>query len=77
VRWTAGFAYARKCGSFLSNHVTSQSPISIIIEYEIESPDDERGIKVLRFHIVCQSIWQLECARYERPLKHSMARSSQ
>ena len=33
------------------------------IEYEVEMTDARYGLKVWRFHIVCQSIWQLECAR--------------
>ena len=35
------------------------------VEYEIEHPDAERGRRSWRFHIVCQSIWQLECARQQ------------
>ncbi|MBV8852927.1 MAG: hypothetical protein JOY91_05980 [Sinobacteraceae bacterium] len=35
------------------------------IEYEIEHLDANARRSVFVFHIVCQSIWQLECARYQ------------
>lgn len=39
------------------------------VEYEVEVPVDET-VRTFRFHIVCQSVWQLECARYEYLRKH-------
>jgi len=32
------------------------------VEYELEVHIDENA-RQLRFHLVCQSVWQLECAR--------------
>lgn len=39
------------------------------IEYEIEH-DDAAAVRALRFHVVCQSVWQLECARADYLKKH-------
>ena len=41
------------------------------VEYEIELPDADHGTTSWRFHIVCQSIWQLECARHDHLLKQA------
>jgi hypothetical protein len=38
------------------------------IEYEVEHPD--HAVTTLRFHLVCQSVWQLECARNDHLAKH-------
>jgi hypothetical protein len=38
------------------------------IEYEIEQ--QEETVRTFRFHTVCQSIWQLECARDDYLRKH-------
>lgn len=32
------------------------------VEYELEGHVDET-LRSFRFHVVCQSVWQLECAR--------------
>ena len=44
------------------------------IEYEVEHTDQKTG-RTFHFHIVCQSIWQLECARHEQLKKHPPAPS--
>jgi hypothetical protein len=41
------------------------------IEYEIEDPGEHAASSTYRFHMVCQSIWQLECARDEYLRIHS------
>jgi hypothetical protein len=43
------------------------------VEYEVEHHrlDDEIA-QTSRFHIVCQSIWQLECARADYLVKHPL-----
>jgi hypothetical protein len=44
------------------------------IEYEVQRPGTAGGPKgELRFHIVCESIWLLECARRDHLLKHPRA----
>jgi hypothetical protein len=42
------------------------------IEYELEQLSS--GKNVLRFHILCESIWQLECARRRHLDKNSLRR---
>ena len=39
------------------------------MEYEIEASVDG-GVRSLRFHVVCEAIWQLECARDDYLKKH-------
>ena len=34
-------------------------------ELEVEGRTNEAEVRSLRFHVVCQSVWQLECARVE------------
>ena len=41
------------------------------VEYEVELPDVDGGNASWLFHIVCQSIWQLECARRDHILKQA------
>ena len=43
------------------------------VEYEIELPDAKYGKRTWRFHILCQSIWQLECVRYDHLKRHPPA----
>jgi hypothetical protein len=38
------------------------------IEYEVEHPG--AAVQTFRFHIVCLSAWQLECARDDYLMKH-------
>ena len=40
------------------------------VEYEVEAQLDG-VVQTLRFHVVCQSVWQLECARDDYLRKHS------
>jgi hypothetical protein len=37
------------------------------IEYEVQVKD---GHREFRFHMLCQSVWQLECARADYLKKH-------
>ena len=39
------------------------------MELEFEAPHDG-SLRKLRFHVVCQSVWQLECARHDYLKKH-------
>ncbi len=39
------------------------------VEYEVEL--SRAAIRRLKFHIVCESIWQLECARKHYLSKHA------
>lgn len=43
------------------------------IEYEIEYPGWSAA-QTLRFHMVCLSAWQLECARADHLEKHALRR---
>ncbi len=43
------------------------------VEYEVERLDANARRSVFVFHIVCQSIWQLECARYHHLKKQQPA----
>ncbi len=40
------------------------------MEYELEGTLDGK-VRTFRFHVVCQSVWQLECARADYLRKHS------
>jgi len=39
------------------------------VEYEVEGHIDG-AVQAFRFHVVCQSVWQLECARDDYLPKH-------
>jgi len=39
-------------------------------EIELEGRTDEGEVHSLRFHVVCQSVWQLECARIDHLRNH-------
>jgi hypothetical protein len=39
------------------------------VEYEVEDKAGE-AVETFRFHMVCQAVWQLECARDDYIKKH-------
>ncbi len=39
------------------------------LEYEVEAVVNDT-VQTFRFHLVCESIWQLECARHAHLQKH-------
>lgn len=39
-------------------------------ELEVEERVVDGAVQIYRFHIVCQSVWQLECARDDYLKKH-------
>jgi hypothetical protein len=39
-------------------------------EIEVEGPANRDEIRTLLFHVVCQSVWPLECARADRLKRH-------
>jgi hypothetical protein len=40
------------------------------MELEVEGPINGGEVHTFRFHVVCQSVWQLECARDDYLKKH-------
>ena len=52
--------YGQGEGCVLCDTMIKRSEVALEVEVSIEGK-----VKVLWFHTVCQSIWQLECARAE------------
>lgn len=46
-----------------------QPILSDEVEYEVEDKVGE-AVETFRFHMVCQAVWQLECARHDYIKKH-------
>lgn len=64
LRMWGGYGSGRPC--VVCDSVIESTDVELEVEENIEG-----NVTLMRFHVVCQSIWQLECARAAYVREHS------